>query len=89
MREVLKIVNKLRRELNCFFYKNYIDEKIKKRKGECLKCGECCNNCKFLDGKTNLCLVYEKRPWFCYKNFPLDELDKKVFCVKNCGYWFE
>ncbi len=69
--------------------KNYVNNKLKKRRGKCKKCGKCCKGCKFLDKKTHLCKVYNKRPWLCYKEFPLDELDQKIIGVKDCGYFFK
>lgn len=68
--------------------KNYINKKIAKRKGKCLKCGKCCEGCKFLDKKTRLCRTYDNRPWNCYKEFPLDELDLKIWEIDECGYNF-
>jgi len=68
--------------------KDYIKKKLVKRKGKCKKCGKCCIGCKHLDKKTKLCKVYESRPWFCYKDFPLDNTDKWIWNVKNCGYSF-
>jgi Fe-S-cluster containining protein len=48
---------------------------------QCLKCGACCRSldksihfaeyhdgngvCKYLDDKTNLCTIYDKRPLLC------------------------
>ena len=83
---MLKLFNWLRRNIIKLIYPNYINKKILKRKGECRMCGDCCKGCKYL--KNNKCLVYEKRPGFCNKDFPIDNFDKKVFRVKNCGYWF-
>lgn len=68
--------------------KNYVNKKINKRTGQCKKCGKCCEDCEFLDKKTKLCKTYENRPWFCYKEFPLDKLDLKIWNIKNCGYRF-
>ena len=87
--EILKIPNKLRRDFMILINKNHIKNKILKRKGKCKKCGKCCKGCTYLDEKTKLCKVYSKRPDFCYKEFPLDEMDKKVFNVKNCGFYFK
>jgi Fe-S-cluster containining protein len=67
--------------------KDYIKNKIEKRKGRCKRCGECCKGCKHLD-KTKICKIYNKRPFYCHKQFPIDRLDQKVFRVKNCGYSF-
>ncbi len=88
MRFLLKPFNRLRREVMQFFDKDYIKNKLTKRKGKCKKCGACCEGCRFLE-KTKLCKIYNKRPWMCYKEFPLDEIDKWIWNVKGCGYNFE
>lgn len=60
----------------------------------CKKCGNCCRSisytkwgrllvnekgiCKYLDEKTNLCKIYNKRPIFCN----VDEYYKKYFVGK-------
>lgn len=85
---MFKLLNKLRREINKILNKNYIKNKLKKRKGYCKKCGQCCKGCKHLDKKTNLCKTYENRPFYCHRQFPIDKLDQKIFKVKNCGYSF-
>ena len=69
--------------------KNYIKNKLKKRKGKCNKCGECCKMCFYLDKKTKLCKVYYKRPILCYREFPLDKTDQEIWGVESCcGYRF-
>jgi hypothetical protein len=68
--------------------KDYIKNKLKKRKGKCKKCGKCCKGCRFLNKKNNLCKVYKKRPVLCYKEFPIDKLDQRIWKVKNCSYSF-
>jgi len=69
--------------------KNYTNDKLKKRKGKCNKCGECCKMCIYLNKKTKLCKVYNKRPFLCYKEFPLDKNDQKIWGVEHCcGYRF-
>jgi len=88
MKGLIKFSNRIRRESMKLINKNYVQNKLKKRKGECEKCGKCCIGCKFL-GKNNICTVYKKRPWFCYPEFPLDKTDQKVFQVKKCGYSFK
>jgi hypothetical protein len=88
MNELLKLPNKLRREFMKLLDNDYIKKKLQKRKGLCKKCGQCCKGCKHL-GKDNLCKTYDNRPWTCYKDFPLDNLDKKIWQVRNCGYSFE
>lgn len=85
---MFKLLNRLRRNFMQLTKKDYIINKMKKRKGYCKKCGQCCKGCNYLDKKTNFCKVYNKRPFYCHKQFPIDNLDQKVFRVKNCGYSF-
>jgi hypothetical protein len=87
IRSFLKVFNRLRREFMKLIDKDFLDKKLRKRKGFCNKCGDCCKGCKYLKDKK--CIVYNNRPWFCYKEFPLDRLDQKIWGVKNCSYWFE
>lgn len=68
--------------------KEYYNKKLERRVGNCKNCGECCKGCKYLDPLTKLCTTYHNRPWYCHKEFPIDEQDQYVFGVKNCGYSF-
>ena len=70
--------------------KNYLKNKLKKRTGKCKKCSKCCGNCRHLNKQTKLCKIYNKRPiFFCYKEFPLDKSDQKLWNVTNCRYKFK
>jgi hypothetical protein len=89
MAEILKPINVLTRRLIQLTSKNYIKKKLQKRIGKCNQCGKCCTGCRHLDKKTKLCKIYNKRNFMCYKEFPLDDLDKKIWNVKNCGYKFK
>jgi len=89
MRRIIRPFSVLGRSIRKLVDKNYIKNKLKKRKGRCRKCGQCCKGCIYLDKKTNLCRTYKSRPWFCYKDFPLDKFDQKLWNVKNCGYKFK
>jgi hypothetical protein len=86
MRDLLKSVNLFRRLIMQSLIPDYVNKKLKKRKGKCKKCGQCCRGCKHL--KNNKCPIYKKRPFYCYKEFPIDKFDQKVYDVKNCGYKF-
>jgi len=88
LRELIKPINWLRRNFMQLTDKDYSKKKLKKRKGKCKKCGQCCRGCKFLDYNTGRCKTYKKRPVLCYKEFPLDRIDQKIWNVKNCGYRF-
>ena len=89
MRDLLKPLNRLNRELMKLIDKDYLSKKLGKRRGNCLKCGECCKKCKFLDAQTKLCKVYYSRPWICHKDFPLDKKEQWIWNTKQCGYYFE
>lgn len=95
MRNFLKAINAPRRRIMQLVNKDHIKNKLAKRKGECRKCGACCGNCKFLDKTTKttkikLCTIHNNRPWNCYKDFPLDKLDQRIWNVEDiCGYEFE
>ena len=94
---LLKPVNRYRRYMLIASNPDYVKNQLAKRKGKCLKCGKCCEGCEFLDKKTNLCKIYKDRPktckdksWFCFKEFPLDKIDQKIWGVeKTCGYRFD
>ena len=51
---MLRLLNRLRRNFMQLINKDYIKNKLKKRKGHCKKCGQCCKGCRHLDTKTNL-----------------------------------
>jgi Fe-S-cluster containining protein len=87
MNSILKLPRALYRRFMQLVDKNYIASKLAKRKGSCKKCGQCCKGCRHLD-KDNLCKIYDNRPWACYKEFPLDKLDKEIWQVTKCGYKF-
>jgi hypothetical protein len=89
MADILKPINVLVRRMNNLANKNYTKNKLKKRIGKCNKCAECCKGCRHLDKNTKLCKIYKTRNFMCYKEFPLDDLDKKIWNVKDCGYKFK
>jgi len=89
IKELLKFPNFVRRKFMQLMNRNYVKNKLEKRKGECKKCSECCKGCRYLDKQTRLCRIYNNRPWLCYKDFPLDKSDKKIWKVKDCGYCFD
>jgi len=88
MTEILKPFDVLGRRFRQLIDKGYIKKKLEKRLGECNRCGKCCKGCRHLDKETNLCRIYNNRNFMCYTEFPLDDLDKKIWNVKNCGYKF-
>jgi Putative zinc- or iron-chelating domain len=83
---------KLRRFLNTNFRKQEMVAALALRRGECNRCGACCEllfKCPFLkknsDG-TTLCGIYENRPNSC-RLFPIESRDIRE--VKGtCSYYF-
>lgn len=60
---------------------------MSKRTGQCKQCGYCCGNCFYLqEGK---CIVYQDRPMFCQKDFPVNRFELKYHASKDCGYSFK
>ena len=92
----LRIINpfksKIRRFILCKFYKDYVEEQLEKKGGDCLQCGKCCKflyRCPFLIGfNGNIrCLIYNHfRPSQCIA-FPVDIKDLEEVDFK-CGYYF-
>jgi hypothetical protein len=89
MKELLKPIDRISKEFMKLADKNYVNKKLKNREGKCLKCGQCCKRCRFLDKETNLCRVYDSRPLMCHKDFPLDKTEQWIWGVKGCGYSFK
>ena len=83
---------KLRRFLRANFKKQEVIESLALRRGECNRCGACCEilfKCPFLkkhnDGTTT-CGIYEDRPAQC-RLFPIDKRDlEEVRGV--CSFYF-
>ncbi len=98
MSSVQQGMGKVRRFTSTKFRKSYVDEQLKKRKGECLRCGTCCRllfKCPMLidneDGSTS-CRIHKKKPENC-DIFPLNQ---KCINERNliqpllpCGYSFD
>jgi hypothetical protein len=70
-----------------FFNRQYILDSLAARKGECRQCGYCCKGCNFL--KDNKCSTYNNRPEACHKDNPIDEFERKAYCSKDCGYYWD
>jgi hypothetical protein len=83
---------KIRRFVNTNFRKQETIASLALRRGECNRCGACCElvfKCPFLkknpDG-TSLCGIYENRPNSC-RLFPIEQRDIRE--VKGtCSYYF-
>lgn len=73
--------------------------KFMQAKYECIKCGLCCRNleknniyedlhsgdgvCKYLNTKTNLCTIYEKRPILCNVDLSYEKYFSKEYTLKE------
>ena len=83
---------KLRRLVNAKFRKQEVIEALALRRGECNRCGACCEilfKCPFLkkhtDG-TSTCGIYEDRPNVC-RLFPIDKRDLQEV-RGSCSFYF-
>ncbi len=83
---------KLRRFVSINFRKEEVIEKLALRRGDCNRCGACCEilfKCPFLkkhpDGTTT-CGIYEDRPNQC-RLFPIDRRDLAEV-RGTCSYYF-
>jgi hypothetical protein len=87
-----QVQGKVRRFVSANFRKQEVIEKLALRRGECNRCGACCEilfKCPFLkkhgDG-TSTCGIYEDRPNQC-RLFPIDQRDLRE--VKGtCSFYF-
>lgn len=87
---------KLRRLWLVAFAHRAVEEKLKRRRGACNRCGACCKllfQCPAYDESDGSpkCLIYNDRPGVCGL-FPLDERDLRerdiVLPEKKCGFFF-
>ncbi len=86
---------KLRRFVHIRFRKEEVVERLALRRGECNRCGACCEilfKCPFLrkhrDGSTT-CGIYEDRPDQC-RLFPIERRDLEELRERGseCGFYF-
>ncbi len=87
-----QVQGKLRRFVNIRFRKDEVIEKLALRRGECNRCGACCEilfKCPFLkkhtDGTTT-CGIYEDRPDQC-RLFPIERRDLDEV-RGQCSFYF-
>jgi hypothetical protein len=83
---------KLRRFVNIRFRRKEVVAKLSLRRGECNRCGACCEilfKCPFLkkhgDGSTT-CGIYDDRPDQC-RLFPIERRDLEEVRVQ-CSFYF-
>jgi len=72
--------------------KESVEDGLRRRRGECLGCGECCKAsfpCPFLFEKEGswLCKIHETKPEVC-KTYPFNEADMFPHAASKCGYYF-
>ena len=81
-----------------WFRKKYVRESLARRRGECHRCGACCqmgNRCRFLYYEDGLacCKVYDERKSPNCRRFPMDERDLAdrdlILPDRPCGYVFD
>jgi hypothetical protein len=69
---------KIRRFFYTWLRKEYVEQQLEERNGECNHCGNCCEilfKCPFLirvDDGTSQCSIYDDKPGQCAA-FPIDE----------------
>ena len=82
----------LKRRYLMLLKKETIADGLKRRRGECIGCGECCKAsfpCPFLyehKGRL-LCSIHETKPAVC-KTYPFNEQDVFPHTIGKCGYYF-
>ena len=87
---------KVRRFFLIVFFRDYVEKSIRKREGECARCGDCCKllfQCPHYDDSVDppVCRIHVKRPLNC-RYFPINERDIKdrelIGSGRPCGYSF-
>lgn len=88
------ILLQTRRRFYYFFNKREIYTSLKKRQGNCLRCGRCCHasfKCQYLEYDENglsLCKVYDRKPLMC-SLYPYNENDYFYHLKSSCGYRYD
>lgn len=79
------------RRMYYVFNKREVYASLRKRKGNCLRCGRCCHasfKCQHLaydENGLSLCKVYDKKPLMC-SLYPYNESDFFDHIKSTCGY---
>lgn len=84
-----RLVGQARRQVLCRLRPAYVAELRERRRGQCRRCGSCCDltfHCPYLTGEGP-CRIYDDRPVTC-RDFPIDALDLRLTRVP-CGHWFD
>lgn len=87
------VLTQIRRRYYYIFRKKKLFESLKKRKGYCSGCGQCCCTyfkCPFLkkSGERVSCQIHNRKPTAC-RIYPFDEKDFFPHLKETCTYWFE
>lgn len=83
-----------KRRSNYIFNKQAVHHSLKKRTGNCLRCGRCCHasiKCQHLEYDENglsLCKVYDQKPLMC-SLYPYSGDDYFDHLRNTCGYKYE
>ena len=88
-RWLLRLAGQLRRQYLCRVRPEYVAKVRETRRGECRRCGSCCDltfHCPFLDDRR-LCNRYDKRTSSC-REFPIDAMDLRLTRVP-CGHYYD
>lgn len=97
-RIILFYITAIRRPFYSIFKKEYIKKNLGRRKGECKKCGKCCEvmdilslKCKYF--KEEKCTIfkdeYGKNVECDIHQYPFDEKDKTITKKHtNCGFYW-
>jgi hypothetical protein len=96
-RRLLLLRGRARRWFLNHFRREYVQQQLAKRQGECRRCGACCQmgircwKLSYGDGQSH-CQSYNGRRSLNCRNFPIDErdLDERDLVAPDtpCGYHF-
>ncbi len=76
------------------FNKKQVLQSVEKRRGDCKRCGGCCNasiRCPSLAFDENgyaMCKEHESRPHMC-KLYPYSGKDYFSHLKNKCGFWYD
>lgn len=76
------------------FHKSGVHASLKTRKGECKRCGQCCQasiRCPKLDYDENglaICKIHDHKPYMC-TIYPYNGRDFFKHLKEECGYWYD
>jgi hypothetical protein len=86
---LVRLAGQIRRQYLCRFRPAYVARMKASRRGECRRCGSCCNltyHCPFLK-RDGDCRIYRSRTLTC-RDFPIDAVDLRLTRVP-CGLHFD